>query len=135
MTKTRNRLYGMVLLGCSFAYLLVYWTANAPESSFSVCLFKKATGLPCPSCGSTRAIVSMAKGHFLQALLYNPIGVFLGFLLILLPLWALIDLLLGRQSLFFQYQQANTRLKNPKILVPFLLLIAVNWIWNITKGL
>lgn len=135
MTKTRNRLYGLVLLGCSFAYLLVFWTAHAPESSFSVCLFKQVTDLPCPSCGSTRAIVSLANGHLWEAFLYNPIGLFLGLLLILLPLWALIDLLLGRQSMFLQYQQVNTRLKNPKILVPFLLLIAVNWIWNITKGL
>lgn len=135
MALTRNRLYSLVLLGCSLAYLLVIWTAQAPESSFSVCLFKRATDLPCPSCGSTRAIVSLANGNLWQAFMYNPIGIFLGLLLVLLPLWVILDLMLGRQSLFLHYQQADTRLKNPKILVPFLLFIAMNWIWNLSKGL
>jgi hypothetical protein len=49
-----------------------------------VCPSKVVYGLPCPSCGTTRAIISIAKGDFLVALSYNflwavllPIGIVL----------------------------------------------------------
>ena len=37
-------------------------------------MFKNATGVACPSCGSTRALMSIAKGDFTQALMTDPIG-------------------------------------------------------------
>src|SRR5688572_19052319 len=40
-------------------------------------------GLPCPSCGSTRALAALVELDFLRALTFNPLVVFgLGFLLI-----------------------------------------------------
>ncbi|MBN2582477.1 MAG: DUF2752 domain-containing protein [Planctomycetes bacterium] len=39
----------------------------------SLCAFKRLTGLPCPSCGSTRAAESLLAGHPVRAWLYNPL--------------------------------------------------------------
>lgn len=37
------------------------------------CVFKTLTGLPCPSCGSTRSVAYLAHGHFLSAFSMNPL--------------------------------------------------------------
>jgi len=135
MINTRNRLYSLILIGCLVAYFLLFWSVRWPEKAVSVCLFKQITTLPCPSCGSTRAIVSLVNGFFFQALMINPLGLILVALLIVLPFWVFFDFLFAKQSLFLWHKQANSTLRNPRILFPFLLLITVNWIWNITKHL
>lgn len=40
----------------------------------SLCPFHNITGLPCPGCGLTRSFVSMGHGHFVQALVWHPLG-------------------------------------------------------------
>jgi hypothetical protein len=40
---------------------------------FTVCLFKGLTGLPCPTCGSTRAVGRLAHFDFVGALAMNPL--------------------------------------------------------------
>lgn len=39
------------------------------------CIFRKATGIHCPGCGSTRALRALAGGDFFAALRYNPLSV------------------------------------------------------------
>jgi hypothetical protein len=46
------------------------------------CPFKVLTGIPCPGCGMTRALISMTKGDFHGALGYNPFSFFLLFMVI-----------------------------------------------------
>lgn len=48
--------------------------------SLATCMFKRVTGLPCPSCGATRAGLALLGGHPLRALAWNPLLVGLGFL-------------------------------------------------------
>ncbi len=40
------------------------------------CPFRSITGRPCPLCGSTRAFIHTAHGHFSDAWKLNPIGLF-----------------------------------------------------------
>lgn len=37
------------------------------------CAFRLLTGVPCPTCGSTRAVLAAGQTRFLDALLYNPL--------------------------------------------------------------
>ena len=39
------------------------------------CPFRALTGLPCPLCGMTRAVVAAMHGHVLASLRFNPAGV------------------------------------------------------------
>jgi len=39
----------------------------------SLCLFKNLTDHPCPTCGSTRAVLALAKGQFTAAFSSNPL--------------------------------------------------------------
>ena len=38
----------------------------------TLCLVKNLTGVPCPTCGSTRGTLSLARGRPVEAWLYNP---------------------------------------------------------------
>jgi hypothetical protein len=60
----------------------------------SLCLFRRITGHPCLTCGSTRAVLCLVSGEVLQALAHNPL-VMLGLVLITLNL--ALRLALGRQ--------------------------------------
>jgi len=50
------------------------------------CLLRSTTGIPCPFCGSTRAVVLAAQGQWLGSVLMNPLG---GLLVLGGPLLAL----------------------------------------------
>lgn len=47
------------------------------------CSFRALTGLPCPTCGSTRSLVQFAEGNLLSAFAMNPLA-FSAFLLAIL---------------------------------------------------
>ena len=47
------------------------------------CPFKALTGVPCPGCGMTRAMLSITKGDFRGAFGYNPFSFFLLFMLVI----------------------------------------------------
>ena len=36
------------------------------------CLVRTVTGLPCPGCGITRALIAIARGNFREAWRLNP---------------------------------------------------------------
>ena len=50
-------------------------------------LFRQVTGIPCPSCGTTHAILSITKGNFRQALDENILGFPATLMLVIFPVW------------------------------------------------
>lgn len=55
-------------LGLTAYGLLVFFTENA-----SICVIKVHTGLPCPGCGMTRAMLSVFHGDLLNAFIWHPL--------------------------------------------------------------
>lgn len=55
-----------------------------------LCPLRRATGVPCPACGGTRAFVHATHGRFLEALQMNPLAALLVVIAVLLPLWWLL---------------------------------------------
>jgi uncharacterized membrane protein len=47
--------------------------SNHFNRPINLCLFKRLTGISCPTCGFTRGGLSLLKGHVIQAWLYNPL--------------------------------------------------------------
>lgn len=47
-----------------------------------VCAFKRFTGLPCPTCGLTRALCHALRGDWMVSLRYHPAGIFVAAILI-----------------------------------------------------
>jgi len=54
------------------------------------CPLRSLTGIPCPLCGMTRAVVAAAHGHLSASLAFNPGGILvlaLAVIAILRPAW------------------------------------------------
>lgn len=138
MTLDRNKLYSILLIACLAGYIWLYFsmTKNLTENkSVEFCLIKRVTNIPCPSCGSTRSIILLIKGDFIGALNLNPIGYLVAIIMIIAPVWIIIDTIIKSNTLFYFYQKTETYLKKPKYAIPLILLVIINWIWNIAKEL
>lgn len=135
MSISRNRLYTLLLISCVIGYLWLYYGFHAINTSLEVCLIKHLTGVPCPSCGATRSILTLINGQFLKSLYINPIGFVVAIIMLLAPFWIIYDLITKKSSLYIFYVQIENYFKKPRHLIIFSFLIAINWIWNITKGL
>jgi hypothetical protein len=47
--------------------------ASYLDQPVQLCLLKRLTGFPCPTCGFTRGALAFLHGHVLQGWLYNPL--------------------------------------------------------------
>lgn len=47
------------------------------------CIFHTVTGLYCPGCGGTRAVISFLKGDLIKSFLYHPVVPYAGLVYIL----------------------------------------------------
>jgi hypothetical protein len=54
---------------------LALTTTHVVDIQLPRCAFKMLTGLPCPTCGVTRAIMAMTRFDFATALAMNPLAV------------------------------------------------------------
>jgi hypothetical protein len=98
-------------------------------------MFKKLSGIPCPSCGSARSVVSLIQGDIIQAVLWNPMGLFLLAAIAFVPVWIAFDLFNKRCTLYIVYRQTELFFSRKRFAIPALLLLVANWAWNIYKGL
>lgn len=57
-----------------FGFLLARFAAPLFKL-LPACTFRQVTGVPCPSCGATRAGLALAQGDLMVALSYNPLVV------------------------------------------------------------
>jgi hypothetical protein len=128
---TRKQLYFLVLfLGLAGQLWIVYSykRLEKQEEVFNTCIFKRVTGLPCPSCGTIHSIISILHGDLRMAFRENPLG-FAGILITaILPYWVLADLVLGRESFYYFFMSAERLLKKPWFLTGFLILILIIWL-------
>ncbi|MCP4607964.1 MAG: DUF2752 domain-containing protein [Planctomycetes bacterium] len=88
-----------------------------------LCLIKRCTGIPCPTCGFTRGLLSLLHGNITQAWLFNPL---LFSVLILFFTNASVRIILARS---LRVYLTNTERKIAWIL-SFVLLFA-NWAYVI----
>ena len=138
MPLNRTKLYSILLIACGAGYIWLYFSLSTnytKNNRVSICIIKQATDIPCPSCGSTRSIICLAKGNFKGALLINPLGYIVAFIMLISPLWIAIDFATNKKTLFDFYKKIEINLQKPRYAIPLILLVVCNWIWNITKGL
>jgi hypothetical protein len=119
---------GWIWVFLNFNYF--YSDANVHE----LCLFKIVTGIPCPSCGSTRSVINLLKGNWFQGFYLNPLGFIVLLFMLIVPFWLLYDVAVGKDGLFRAYKYAEKILRT-KWSIPLIFLLVINWIWSISKGL
>lgn len=57
------------------------------------CAFARLVHVPCPGCGSTRAVLALVRGDWHDVFRYNPLGPFAALLIGLLSIQALVSVL------------------------------------------
>lgn len=139
MSLNRNRLYLLLAAACLAGYAWLYYGFRLDltnhNQGLELCPIKLLTGIPCPSCGSTRSVLWILQGDFMAATLLNPIGLMVALIMVLAPLWIAFDLLTQKNSLFIFYRKLEKFIQKKAVAIPLIVLVLINWVWNIIKGL
>ncbi len=96
---------------------------------FTTCAFKAATGLPCGTCGTTRALGRLSRGDVAGAFAMNPLAMAAA---AAFAAWAIADLVLrrARRSLRIEASRAEWRLLAAAAAAAFV----ANWAYLIAVG-
>jgi hypothetical protein len=132
---TRNKLYWLLFIACFLGFIyLLYHLQDSENTHFGVCIFKQVTGFPCPSCGTTRAVQLLLQGDVLASLQMNPFGIFVAIIMIFAPFWIAFDVIFKRDTLYQSYKKMEITIRINWIAAILILLVMLNWIWNIYKN-
>lgn len=133
---TRNKLYFFLTAACLLGFLYLFYSINFSESSsIGACMIKNVTGYPCPSCGTTRAVRLLWNGKIAESILMNPFGILVFIIMILSPLWIAYDVVFKKATFFNLYNKVEITVRTKWIAIILILLVLLNWIWNIKKGI
>ena len=120
---------GAIFGGIGLLAAAAVWLLRLDRIPLTLCVFKGLTGLPCPTCGSTRVLGRLFALDFAGALAMNP---FTTLVTVIVAAWAVADLaLLPRRRAL--------DLDVPKRLgfalrVGALVLFLANWVYLIAAG-
>lgn len=138
MSLTRNRFNLFISLSCLVGYGWLFLIGRLkPEevgSSYDVCLIRHFVHIPCPSCGSTRSVLALIHGDLAGGLYWNPLGFLIFSALLVVPFWLGYDLLLKKETLFLAFCHFEETLRKKWVAIPSIVLILINWTWNIYKN-
>ncbi|WP_196890928.1 DUF2752 domain-containing protein [Aureivirga marina] len=133
--RFRFYLITIVVILIGYFYLIYSYRSNN-SSTMAFCFYKNILSFPCPTCGTTRSVLASFKADFYNAIFtFNPLGILYAFLLIVIPVFVCIDLIFKKSFVYQSYHSILEQLKNKKISIPLILLLILNWIWNIYKEL
>jgi Protein of unknown function (DUF2752) len=125
---------GQLPLGAIFGGIAIVATVavgvlHLDRLGFPVCLFKAGTGLPCPACGSTRALGRLFALDISGAFAMNPLATVGAFAVV--P-WAIADLVLltrGRALDVTVAPSAGLWLRIAAVVA-----VTANWVWLVASG-
>jgi hypothetical protein len=109
---------------------LALTSTHVLEIQLPLCPFKTITGLPCPTCGVTRAVMAMTRLDFAAAVAFNPLAVAAAIAGGLYLVYAAIVLLARLPR--FRPRLAPRDLTAARVVV--LVVLSVNWIYLVLAG-
>jgi uncharacterized protein DUF2752 len=120
---------GVIFLACGLVIAAVVGVLHLDRLPVAFCAFKAVTGLPCMSCGTTRAFARLYSLDLPGAVAMNPLSAAVA--LALVP-WGLVDLVLlprGR-ALVLEISRGLA----PFVRVTAVALVFANWAYLIVAG-
>ena len=125
------RYAAVIFCDVSAALLLSLCKLPDNEEHHTICIFKNIIGYPCPACGTTRGLIYFFHAMPYDAIMMNPIAVFVGTAMILTFIWSIYDIIMHKRSMF-KFTQKEIPWYFVVLIVVFLIF---NEVWNIKKNL
>jgi hypothetical protein len=100
---------------------------------FGPCGMKQRTGLPCPTCGMTTAVLAFARGAVLTAFYTQPAGGFLCTLLVIGAFFAFLTAAFGIYFISLDRLAAEVGVKG--LVVGLLVILAAGWAVTLARAL
>lgn len=132
---TRSRLYLILGIACVVGYSWLFyarWQMHQTEG-IHLCFIRNVFKIPCPTCGSTHAVLQLFNGDLLGALYANPIGLVIFLIMVVLPPWLAYDLVTNKSTLLRVYQKTEKFVRIKWVAAVLIALVLINWIWNFYK--
>jgi hypothetical protein len=70
-SEVDHELIWLVVSLVTIVFLAIWFATRLPTPQ---CFFHHITGLPCPTCGATRAACQFLHGHFADSFRFNPLA-------------------------------------------------------------
>lgn len=136
MTLTGNNFYKIssAFFIAGYAWLL-YNITYTGHMHAGICIFKLITHLPCPSCGTTRAVGLLLEGNVGSSLALNPFGIICFTAMLVFPLWLIYDWWYEKKTMPEWYGKMERWVGTKRATLLLFILVTLNWIWNIYKEL
>jgi hypothetical protein len=104
----------------------IVWQSG-PGSGPPLCVFRRFTGVPCPTCGTTRAVLAVGSGRVVEAVLLNPFVTIAG---AVGGAWLALRVIAGRRV------RLHLGVRTRRVaLAGLVVLFIVNWCWVIWREL
>ena len=112
------------------AVALWIWAGDAmPAQPF--CIFRRLIGVPCWGCGTVRVIQLLIHGKVMDAIMLNPLSVVACLMVVAgMVIWW-VDYFRHTNLLF----SLSRKKLHPLTIAVLVVLVLLNWFWNIQKGL
>ena len=65
----------------------------------------------------------------------NPFGIVVAVLMIVIPTWIFFDVVFKKETFFKWYKKMEVIIRKPWLATILILVVLLNWIWNIYKNL
>lgn len=117
----------------ALAPLVIWWLRRdptAPTDLATPCLLRAVTGVPCPTCGGTRAAIALAQGRPLAALADNPLVTVVVAATVVWAVCGIVATLVPRWRRRIERSPGDGR----RLVLLALGLVAANWVWLIATG-
>ncbi len=114
----------VVLLWLALVSAAVYLSTKTGKY-VDLCLFRRITRIPCPTCGSTRSVLSIFEGNFFQAFMFNPLLFITGFIF---------SIIFGARILFAKkINMSFSKIEMKFVWIALVFLLLVNWVYVIAS--
>ena len=135
--SARERRTAVLIMSGAIVFFAGLWVLQRVGFDFGLlfgpCGFKQRTGLPCPACGMTTAVLAFARGNVLLAFYVQPAAAFLCCILVLVAFLALPTSVFG--VYFNILDRLSARLRIRDMVLGLLVVLAAAWAVTLARAL